>query len=188
MARRSRGPEEELQRAVISWLKLLRPPWIYYHVPNGGGRSRAEAGALRAQGVLAGVPDLQVVGATGRTYYVELKAERGRLSPAQDAFRVRCARLAIPWRLARSLDQVKEALETWQLLDGRGRPRCDVPLDWPRWAAVVIDQLARGRSIDHACRTAGIGRRTHYALTERSMAYDEAVEHARSVGEAIAVA
>ena len=56
-------PEEALHRACLDYLRATLPkPWIVWHTPNGGGRSKAEAGILKAMGVLAGMPDLFVLG------------------------------------------------------------------------------------------------------------------------------
>ena len=56
-------PEETLHRACVAYLRASLPkPWIVWHTPNGGGRSKAEAGILKAMGVLAGMPDLFVMG------------------------------------------------------------------------------------------------------------------------------
>lgn len=50
--------EEHEQRALAQWLDLNRILWC--HVPNGGQRSKAVAGKLRAAGVKAGVPDVLI--------------------------------------------------------------------------------------------------------------------------------
>lgn len=56
-------PEQDLQINLVSALRRLLPePWLVVHVPNGGGRSKAEAGIFKAMGVLAGFPDLLVIG------------------------------------------------------------------------------------------------------------------------------
>lgn len=56
-------PEENLHRACVQYLQAALPkPWLVWHTPNGGGRSKAEAGILKAMGVLAGMPDLFVLG------------------------------------------------------------------------------------------------------------------------------
>lgn len=58
-----RRPEQALHINLVSTLRLLLPePWLVVHVPNGGGRSKAEAGIFKAMGVLAGFPDLLVIG------------------------------------------------------------------------------------------------------------------------------
>ena len=56
-------PEQALQINLVSALRLMLPePWLVIHVPNGGGRSKAEASIFKAMGVLAGFPDLLVIG------------------------------------------------------------------------------------------------------------------------------
>lgn len=52
---------------------------LLYHVPNGGSRTKAEAGRFRAEGVKAGVPDLCLPVARGEFHglYVELKRLKG---------------------------------------------------------------------------------------------------------------
>lgn len=56
-------PEEALHRAAVAYLRASLPkPWLVWHTPNGGGRSKAEAGILKAMGTLAGMPDLFVLG------------------------------------------------------------------------------------------------------------------------------
>ena len=60
---RKQREEERLQRALVQHLRLRLPtPWLVFHVPNGGARSKAEAGIFKAMGVLAGVPDLFLIG------------------------------------------------------------------------------------------------------------------------------
>lgn len=52
--------------------------WLY-HIPNGGKRTKATGGRLKAEGVKSGVPDLCLPVARGRFHglYIELKRERG---------------------------------------------------------------------------------------------------------------
>ena len=63
-----------------------RLTWLH-HVPNGGPRSKAAAGKLKAMGVVAGVPDifLPVAAREFHGLYIELKAPGATLSPAQGA-------------------------------------------------------------------------------------------------------
>jgi hypothetical protein len=58
------------------------PGLWFAHVPNGGYRGAIEAAIFKSLGVIAGVPDLLLI-FEGRTYGLELKAAKGRLSPAQ---------------------------------------------------------------------------------------------------------
>lgn len=68
--KRKQNIEEQHQIALIKWAALERLPDLPHiepgskvvdylvAIPNGGGRSKAEAGRLKAQGVKAGVYDL----------------------------------------------------------------------------------------------------------------------------------
>lgn len=122
-------PEEKLQRALVATLRALLPkPWLVFAVPNGGGRSKAEAGVLKACGVLAGVPDLFVVGpytqtpGIPRVIALELKAppkplKSGAVSQAKpnvsDAQRDVIAALGacgVPTLIVRDVDEALRAL------------------------------------------------------------------------------
>lgn len=84
-----RDLEHKHQAALVEWagyaagadprLRLL------YAIPNGGQRSKATAGKLKAEGVKPGVPDLCLPVAVGVWHglYLEMKADRGRVSPEQ---------------------------------------------------------------------------------------------------------
>jgi hypothetical protein len=78
------APEYRLQKAVVQHLTLRPAPNMYFcAIPNGGGRSSARTGAfLKAMGLRAGAPDIVLV-VEGKAHGLELKATKGRLSPAQ---------------------------------------------------------------------------------------------------------
>ena len=67
------------------WSKIFdeseRP--IVFHIPNGGQRDAREGANLKTQGVLAGIPDLEIVCPGGRTIRIEMKARDGKVSVAQ---------------------------------------------------------------------------------------------------------
>lgn len=46
------------QREFVSWFRKNHPGVRIFAIPNGGARSLATAGRLKAEGVSAGVPDL----------------------------------------------------------------------------------------------------------------------------------
>lgn len=81
--------EHELQKSIIAECNLRAnqdPRWGHiFAVPNGGKRSKATAGKLKAEGVRPGVPDLLLLlpchGYHGLA--IELKTEAGRLEKAQ---------------------------------------------------------------------------------------------------------
>lgn len=82
--------ESQEQQLLFEWAALSAGKWpelaLMYHIPNGGSRSKAEAGRFRAEGVKSGVPDICLPVARGEYHglYIELKRVKGgRVSPAQ---------------------------------------------------------------------------------------------------------
>lgn len=83
--------EHQEQAALIQW---ARNPLVYstmpglfllHAIPNGGKRSKGTAGRLKAEGVLAGIPDLFLPVSIGEYhgFYLEMKTETGDLTPSQ---------------------------------------------------------------------------------------------------------
>jgi hypothetical protein len=106
-------PEEALQRSVVGLLAIYenRGLLTYAHVPNGGRRSKAEAGIFRALGVRAGVPDLLVWAAGGGHFAIELKAgRRAALSDAQAVWHSTLTSLGHRVYVCRSVDDVEQCL------------------------------------------------------------------------------
>ena len=81
--------EETEQIYIFCWAEGLahRYPILerLYHVPNGGARSKAVAGKLKAAGVKSGVPDIDLPAARGGYYglHIELKAGKNKIEPKQ---------------------------------------------------------------------------------------------------------
>ena len=104
MTRRNR-PEQSFQRSVASYLDLALPrDAVWFHCPSGGGRSKAEAGIFKAMGVKPGVPDIIIV-YRGRVVAIELKSEKGRLSPAQKLMH---AQLSVAGALVYTATRIEE--------------------------------------------------------------------------------
>lgn len=73
--------EHEEQRELVRWFRQSWPGVRIFAVPNGGARSKATAGRLKAEGVASGVPDLFV---PAWRLWIEMKrAKGGSLSPEQ---------------------------------------------------------------------------------------------------------
>ena len=66
--------EHEEQREVVRWFRQTYKGVRIFAIPNGGARSPATAGRLKAEGVSSGVPDL-FVPAWG--LWVEMKRTKG---------------------------------------------------------------------------------------------------------------
>lgn len=96
--------EHDEQAALFEW--AARNEWheprlaLLFAIPNGGHRSKATAGKLKAEGVKAGVPDVFLPAMMGRIgerfnggLFIELKRVRGgSTSPEQRAWHDRLRR------------------------------------------------------------------------------------------------
>jgi VRR-NUC domain-containing protein len=112
---RRRQHEQPIQRALVEHLRLRAVPHLWWcHIPNNP-RSAIAGAMLKAAGLKAGAPDLIFIRA-GRTFALELKAARGRVSPVQkvchDELRAAGAEVAV----ATGIDQALTQLEAWGLL------------------------------------------------------------------------
>jgi hypothetical protein len=91
------------------------PGLLWWHTPNGGYRNAGEAGRFRALGVKAGVPDLLALHG-GRLFALELKAERGRVSQAQEAMLADLEAAGATVAVAYGLDDALATFVRWGLL------------------------------------------------------------------------
>lgn len=74
--------EHSEQVTFVNWFRATFPDVLIFAIPNGGHRAMAEGKRLKAEGVVAGVPDL-FVPAWG--LWIEMKRViGGRVSPEQD--------------------------------------------------------------------------------------------------------
>jgi hypothetical protein len=112
---KTRGtPEADLQRAVVSALRVILPKGAIVHhsaneVAQAGPRGAKRQAILVGMGVHPGFADLMVL-CGGRVLFLELKSRKGQLSPAQEAFRDAVLAQGHGWALVRSLDDALGAL------------------------------------------------------------------------------
>lgn len=108
--------EEAIHRAVVDHLRWrAHEDVVWWHTPNGEARHRATAGRLKAMGVLPGVPDLLLL-RHGRLLGLELKSERGRLSPAQRHVQGRLVAAGALVATAHGVDAALATLDHWGIL------------------------------------------------------------------------
>jgi hypothetical protein len=111
--KRNGNAEAQVQAWIVTYIRTIAPDLIVFHPANGGWRSKGEAARFKWQGVLAGIPDLCIVGRDGVVRFIEVKSETGSLSEAQREMRDRLAAMRVPYVVARSIDDVRDAFKRW---------------------------------------------------------------------------
>ena len=112
-------PEAALQRAICQHLEIRPAPGlVWWHCPNGGYRSKAEAAIMAGLGVKRGVSDLHFL-RRGRFHVLELKAPNK--APTQEQFDfMEAVRNAGGWaQWGNDLDRVLAMLEAEGLIRGK---------------------------------------------------------------------
>ena len=91
---------------------------VYFHTPNAP-RNKVTGARLKAMGMKAGVPDLCII-YRGDVLFVELKAPKGRLSPAQKDMQMQLARAGVRVMTeCRSVEALEAYLEQFMPLKAR---------------------------------------------------------------------
>jgi hypothetical protein len=106
--------EQAFHQQVARYINAAYPGLLWFHSPNSSGNRGARLGGiLKSMGVLAGVPDISIVLPNGTAAFIELKAGKGSLSPAQKEFRERAQSHGAFWAQARSIQEIEDQLQKW---------------------------------------------------------------------------
>jgi hypothetical protein len=110
-------PECQTQGALAQLIDLtITPGWVWTSSAVGGFRRSARLNAMRLK---AGRSDLQLLDPNGRFHGLELKRKgKGRVRPAQEAFRQHCVAHAIPYAVADTDDEAISILRGWGAIRG----------------------------------------------------------------------
>jgi hypothetical protein len=104
-----REEEHNIQCACVRWFNLQWPEYrgLLFAVPNGGARSKATAGKLKAEGGEAGVSDLilLVPKLWHHALCIEMKTAKGRQSPEQKGWMEMVEAHGYKYAVCRSLDE-----------------------------------------------------------------------------------
>lgn len=109
--RKPRDLETPIHVSILQYLEMCVPNSIVAHIPNGGQRSAAAGAFMKRLGTKAGMPDLMLMVAPGRTIFFEMKATNGYASPSQQAMAQRMQMLGFSIALVHSIDETKNALK-----------------------------------------------------------------------------
>lgn len=106
--------EQSLHISSVAFMHRAMPQGVvFFHCPNGGKRTKAEAGLFRAFGVRAGVPDLLLIMPNGQAAFIEFKAPDGVLSDVQADFCEEVRRLRCAYAVIRSMEELEATLTRW---------------------------------------------------------------------------
>jgi hypothetical protein len=109
--------ESRLQKACVKWFRTQYPKHILFAIPNGGSRGKIEGAILKAEGVLAGVPDLFLAVPNEAEHYsglfLEMKTEDGVLSANQKAIMPQLKDAGYKVVICRSFDAFKSAIHDY---------------------------------------------------------------------------
>ena len=117
--RQNLAPDSEhyLQSRCVRWFDFQYPGLsnLLFAIPNGGKRSKAVAGKLKAEGVRKGVADLflsvPVMGVHG--LYLEAKFKTGKQSPEQQQFQSDVERMGYQYSEFRSEEEFMQIIKTY---------------------------------------------------------------------------
>jgi hypothetical protein len=110
--------EAAIQRQVFEHYRARGEPNTFmFAVPNGGKRGLVEAVNFKREGVTAGVPDIIAI-RDGEVFGLELKAPKGKQSPAQKDVQRRMRDAGAFVGNAKGLDEALYILEFWGILRG----------------------------------------------------------------------
>ena len=119
--------EHEEQVRVVSWCNLMTDRGcgdydLIYAIANGGARSKATAGKLKAEGVKKGVPDLCLPVQRGdyAALYIEMKREKGgRVTEEQSEYMKRLERAGNKCVVCHGAEEAKAAIQAYMEMSGQ---------------------------------------------------------------------
>ena len=115
---KSAASEHDLQVGCVNWFRLAYPQYacLLMAIPTGGQRSIVVAAKMKAEGVLAGVPDLFLAVAKHKKHglWIEMKnGKAGRVSDKQTEMMKLLWREGYDCRIARTRDDFEQIVKEY---------------------------------------------------------------------------
>lgn len=106
--------EHVLQMACADFLDRALPPDAFWTSIDSAGRGARDGARMKRRGVRKGVPDVLVMW-RDKTLWIELKSAKGRWPVHQVKFSIAANAAGHRYRLCRSLIEVQEAAEHFEI-------------------------------------------------------------------------
>ena len=110
-----RHQESSLQIACVKWFRLQYPKLLLTSFPNGGNRDRITGAILKAEGAVAGSPDLFLF--LPNKYFsglaIEMKSEKGRQSESQIQWQKKAELFGYKYVICRSFEEFRNEVENY---------------------------------------------------------------------------
>lgn len=109
--------EDMIHGAIVDLLRLKADPrTIWFHPPNSIPANARVGARFKRLGMVAGAPDLLIIGPDGIPHFIEVKTAIGALSEHQRRFADRCAAIGVDYEVVRSSIAAEELLASWGAL------------------------------------------------------------------------
>lgn len=109
--------EHRLQCTCVRWFSYQHPELkgTLFSIPNGGQRNAITAAKMKAEGVVAGVADLElsIPNATHHALFIEMKTEKGRQSEKQREWEKVATRFGYRYEIVRSYEAFVQLIEEY---------------------------------------------------------------------------
>lgn len=102
--------EFQIHSAIVEYLRRALPDGYRVECNLNNPRSAINGARLKAMGLTAGRPDIEIIGPGGSVAVIEIKAPKGRLSAPQKAYQEWCDDWHVPHCVARSIGDVQAFL------------------------------------------------------------------------------
>jgi len=101
------------------WVRAFHPDLLLIAIPNGGYRKATEAIKLKAEGVVAGAPDLLLLEPRNGLHalFIEMKTEDGIVSPEQKKIHAELIQRGYSVNVCRSFEEGKQAINNYLRAD-----------------------------------------------------------------------
>lgn len=109
--------EHRIQCSCVRWFRYAYPAYgmLLYAVPNGGRRDSVTGAKLKAEGVIAGVSDLNM-DVANRFYHglrIEMKTRTGKQRESQQEFQKAVEAAGYKYVVCRSVDEFVEVVKRY---------------------------------------------------------------------------